>query len=66
MATFTPPLPLERRITLAWAHLQAARYDGNPQAISVCARRMDMLLERIPARPLALIDPELDQRLTAD
>ncbi|MGQ9348932.1 hypothetical protein [Mycolicibacterium gilvum] len=64
MTAFAAPTPLDRRITLALAHLRAARYDSNPHDIYVITRQMDELLERIACRPLALIDPELDHRLT--
>lgn len=58
------PMTLERRISLALAHLRAARYDSNPLEISVAKRQMDGLLERIACRPLRVIDPELDKHLT--
>lgn len=64
MATFAQQLPLERRISLALAHLRAARYDSNPRDITVASRQMDDLLERVACRPLCLIDPQLDERLT--
>ena len=64
VTTFAPLTPLNRRISLALAHLRAARYDGDPQAIYITTRRLDDLLERIACRPLAAIDPELDQHLT--
>ena len=34
VTTFAQPMPLERRICLALAHLRAARYDSNPLEIS--------------------------------
>lgn len=64
VTTFAQPMSLERRISLALAHLRAARYDSNPLEISVAKRQMDGLLERIACRPLRVIDPELDKHLT--
>lgn len=64
MSTFATPMTLERRISLALAHLRAARYDSNPLDISVACRQMDGLLERIACRPLWVIDPKLDEHLT--
>lgn len=64
MTAFSPPTPLDRRISLALAHLRAARYDGNPHDIYIITRRLDDMLERIACRPLAVIDPDLDERLS--
>lgn len=64
MTTFAQPMSLERRISLALAHLRAARYDSNPRDITVASRQMDDLLERIACRPLRVIDPQLDEHLT--
>lgn len=64
MATVSSPTPLDRRIALALAHLRAARYDSSPRDIMVATRQMNDLLERIACRPLAVIDPELDRKLT--
>lgn len=52
MTTFASPQPIERRISLALAHLRAARYDSNPRDITVSTRQMNELLERIACRPL--------------
>lgn len=64
MTTFAQPLPLERRISLALAHLRAARYDSNPSKIAAHTAQMNALLDRIASRPLHLIDPDLDKQLT--
>lgn len=65
MTTFASnPTPLDRRISLALAHLRAARYDSNVRDIAHHTRDMDGMLERIACRPLSLIDPALDQHLT--
>ena len=64
MTTFAPLTPLDRRICLALVHLRKARYDSNPQDIHRSVEVMNSLLERIACRPLSVIDPELDKRLT--
>jgi hypothetical protein len=63
MPTFAPTHPPYRRISLALVHLREARTDGEPQAINVCIRRLDELLERVACRPLSEIDPSLDVHL---
>ena len=65
MTTFASnPTPLDRRISLALAHLRAARYDSNVRDIAHHTRDMNALLERIACRPLHVIDADLDARLT--
>jgi DNA-binding GntR family transcriptional regulator len=62
-ASFASPTPLDRRISLALAHLRAARYDSNPRDITTATRQMNDLLEHIACRPLGEIDQALDQHL---
>lgn len=62
-AVFASPTPLDRRISLALAHLRAARYDSNPRDIATATKQMNDLLEHIACRPLEAIDFTLDARL---
>lgn len=66
MSTFAQPTNLYDRIRYALVALNQARYDGSPDKIYVAQRRLDTLCERVACRPLALIDPELDERLRVD
>lgn len=51
MTTFTAPTPLTAQITYALTVLRAARYDGDPDRITLAATRLDRLLDRYSAKP---------------
>ena len=64
MPTFAPLAPLAQQVARALDALRQARRDGGATRIYVASENLRRTLDRLPAgRPLAEIDPELDQRL---